>query len=117
VIDHIGKFLDPVPPDHESFKSLLRLLDTGRCYVKLAAVYESSKTGGPRFEDVATLAKALIRHAPERMIWASNWPHAQAHIFGYPNDADLLDLLLDWAPDESVRRKILVDTPAELYGY
>ncbi len=117
VIDHIGKFIDPVSPDHESFKSLLRLLDTGRCYVKLAAAYEFSKTGAPHFEDVAKMAKALIQHAPDRMIWASNWPHAQAHIVGYPDDANNLDLLLDWAPDEAVREKILVSNPASLYGF
>jgi D-galactarolactone isomerase len=117
VIDHIGKFIDPVPTDHDSFKSLLRLLDTGRCYVKLAAAYEFSKTGAPHFEDVATMAKALIRHAPDRMIWASNWPHAQAATVGYPDDANNLDLLLDWVPDEDVRRKILVTNPAELYGF
>jgi len=117
IIDHIGKFIDPVPPDHESFKTLLRLLDTGRCYVKLAAAYEFSKSLAPHFEDVAALAKALIRHAPERMIWASNWPHAQAHIVGYPDDVNNLDLLLDWAPDAAVRERILVTTPAELYGF
>jgi D-galactarolactone isomerase len=117
VIDHIGKFIDPVPPDHESFKSLLRLLDTGRCYVKLAAAYEFSKTGAPHFADVAILAKILIRHAPDRIIWASNWPHAQASVFGYPDDANNLDLLLDWAPDAAVREKILVTNPAALYGF
>ncbi len=117
IIDHVGKFMDPVPPDHESFKSLLRLLDTGRCYVKLAGLYEFSKTGAPHFEDVAVLAKALIRHAPDRIIWASNWPHSQAHIFGYPDDVNHLELLLDWAPDDVVRRKILVSNPAELYGF
>jgi len=34
-----------------------------------------------------------------------------------PDDADLLDLLLDWAPDEATRTKILVDNPAELYDF
>ena len=34
-----------------------------------------------------------------------------------PNDGDLLDLLGDWAPDEAVRRQILVDNPARLYGF
>ncbi len=117
VIDHVGKFLEPVAPDHAAFKALLRLLDTGRCWVKLAAYYETSKSGTPGYEDVALLARMLIRHAPERMIWASNWPHPSAPAGNKPDDADLLDLLLEWAPDETVRQRIFVDNPAELFGF
>jgi D-galactarolactone isomerase len=117
VIDHIGKFLEPVAPDHPAFRSLMRLLETGRCYVKISAPYETSKTGGPAYADVGALAREMIRAAPERMLWASNWPHAQAAKFGYPNDAALLDLLLDWAGDDTVIRNILVDNPARLYGF
>ena len=117
IIDHVGKFLEPVATDHSAFKSLLRLVDTGRCWVKLSAPYETSKTGAPDYDDVGQLAKALVRAAPERMLWASNWPHAQADKFGYPDDVRLLDLLLDWAPDEQARHKILVSNPAELYDF
>jgi D-galactarolactone isomerase len=117
VIDHNGKFLEPVAPDHDAFRALLRLLDTGRCWVKLSAPYETSRTGPPRYEDVGRLARALVKHAPERMLWASNWPHPSAPKDARPDDADLLDLLLDWAPDEATRRKILVDNPAALYGF
>jgi D-galactarolactone isomerase len=116
VIDHIGKFLEPVAPDHPAFASLLRLVDTGRCWVKLSGPYETSKTGAPAYEDVARLARALVAHAPERLLWASNWPHPplQPHP---PDEADLLDLLLDWAPDARARARILVENPAELYGF
>lgn len=117
VIDHTGKYLEPVAPDHASFEALLRLVDTGRCWVKLSAPYETSRTGAPRYEDVARLARVLARHAPERMLWASNWPHPSAPPDAIPDDADLLDLLLDWAPDETTRRRILVDNPAALYGF
>jgi D-galactarolactone isomerase len=117
VIDHVGKYLEPVLPDHDAFKSLLRLVDTGRCWVKLSAPYETSKRGAPHYEDVGALAKILVRAAPERMLWASNWPHPQEPRDAMPDDAVLLDLLLEWAPDEAVRRKILVDNPAELYGF
>lgn len=117
VIDHVGKFLEPVATDHAAFKSLLRLVDTGNCWVKLSAAYETSKTGAPDYDDVGQLAKALVRAAPERMLWASNWPHAQADKLGYPDDPGLLDLLLDWAPDEQTRTKILATNPAELYGF
>jgi D-galactarolactone isomerase len=117
VIDHTGKFLEPVPPEHESFKSLLRLVDTGRCWVKLSAPYETSKTGAPKYDDVGRLAKALVKHAPDRMLWASNWPHPSVPKEQRPDDAELLDLLLDWAPDEKAHRKILTDNPAQLYGF
>jgi D-galactarolactone isomerase len=117
VIDHTGKFLEPVVPDHEAFKSLARLVDTGRCWVKLSAPYETSKTGAPKYEDVGRLAKALVKQAPERMLWASNWPHPSAPKEQRPDDVMLLELLLDWAPDDQTRRKILVDNPAELYGF
>ena len=117
IIDHVGKFLEPVPPQHPAFKSLLRLVDTGRCWVKLSAAYEVSKSGPPRYEDVGALAKALVKAAPQRMLWASNWPHPTAAKDAFPDDANLLDLLLEWAPDEVVRRRILVDNPAELYGF
>ncbi|MGH6945388.1 MAG: amidohydrolase family protein, partial [Geminicoccaceae bacterium] len=57
VIDHVGRFQDPVPPDHEAFRCLLRLLDGGRTWVKLSAPYESSKSGPPAYQDVSVLAK------------------------------------------------------------
>ncbi|HEX2565895.1 MAG TPA: amidohydrolase family protein [Burkholderiales bacterium] len=117
VIDHTGKFLEPVSTDHAAFRSLINLVDTGRCWVKLSAPYETSKTGAPKYEDVSRLARALVKHAPQRMLWASNWPHPSARKPAPPDDADLLDLLLDWAPEESVRRKILSGNPAELYGF
>jgi D-galactarolactone isomerase len=117
VIDHTGKFLEPVSVDSQPFRSLMNLVETGRCWVKLSAPYETSKTGGPKYQDVGKLAKALVKKAPERMLWASNWPHPSVPKEKRPADEDLLDLLLDWAPVEEKRKKILVDNPAELYGF
>lgn len=117
VIDHVGKFLEPVLPEHEAFRCLLRLLESGRVWVKLSAAYETSRTGPPAYEDVSRLARALVKAAPERLVWASNWPHPGQTGERRPDDANLLDLLLDWAPDERTRRRILVDNPAELYGF
>jgi D-galactarolactone isomerase len=117
VIDHTGKFLEPVPLDHPAFRCLLRLVDTGRCWVKLSAPYETSKIGAPKYDDVGRLAKALVKHAPERMLWASNWPHPSARKPAPPKDEDLLDLLADWAPDAKAQKRILTDNAAELYGF
>lgn len=117
VIDHVGKFLEPVTTQHAGFQTLLRLVDTGRCWVKLSAPYEVSKAGPPYYDDVGALAKALVKAAPERMVWASNWPHPSVSGSAAPDDADLLDVLLDWVDDDTVRSRILVDNPAKLYGF
>jgi len=116
VIDHNGKFLEPVAPGHPAFRTLLGLLDGGDCWVKVSAPYETSRQGPPLYGDVGALAKALIAAAPERMVWASNWPHPTA-LDDPPDDAVLLDLLLDWTGDERLRRRILTDNPAALYGF
>ncbi len=115
-IDHVGKFLEPVEPDHKGFRALLRMLDTGRFWYKLAAPYETSKLGPPFYDDVGRLAKLLVKAAPERGLWASNWPHPMAGE-KTPQDAWMLDMLLDWVPDEATRKKILVDNPVKLYGF
>jgi D-galactarolactone isomerase len=117
VIDHVGRFMTPVPLDHGAFKCLLDLVEAGRTWVKLCAPYESSRAGPPAYEDVTALAMALVRAAPERMLWASNWPHPGHADPAVRDEARLLDLLLEWAPEDSTRRRILVDNPAGLYGF
>ena len=115
-IDHVGKFLEPVEPDHPGFRTLLRLLDNGRTWIKLAAPYETSKLGPPYYDDVGKLAKLLVKAAPERTIWATNWPHLMSGE-RKPKDSWMLDMLLDWVPHEATRNKVLVDNPAKLYGF
>lgn len=116
VIDHVGRFHPPVPPDRPQVLSLLRLLQAGRAWMKASAPYNTSLAGPPLYEDVGAIARAAITTAPERVVWASNWPHPNppGHAL---DEADLLDLLGHWAPDEATRRRILVDNPARLYGW
>ena len=115
VIDHNGKFLEPVATDHPGFVALLRLLDDGNTWVKLSAPYETSKRGPPRYEDVGALATALAHANPDRCVWASNWPHPGQK--STPDTAALLDLLGEWAGDDATRERILVANPAQLYGF
>ena len=117
VIDHAGKFISPVSPDSTVFKALLSLIDRGNCYVKLSACYETSISGPPDYEDVGSLSRALVDHAADRIMWASNWPHVSATAQSYPDDGALVDLLPNWIPDTAAQQQILVDTPAELYGF
>ncbi|MEK6593692.1 MAG: amidohydrolase family protein [Pseudomonadota bacterium] len=116
VIDHIGRFRGPVAADDANWAALRRLVDGGRCWVKLSAPYHGSRSGPPYYEDIGALARELVRAAPERMLWASNWPHPSLKS-NFPDDAGLLDLLAEWASSEAARQRILVDNPAKLYGF
>jgi D-galactarolactone isomerase len=96
---------------------MLMLLATGRTWVKLSGPYYGSKSGPPRYEDKAPIARALIEAAPERMVWATNWPHPSMKK-NYPDEAKLLDTVASWTQgDEALRTKILVTNPAKLYGF
>jgi D-galactarolactone isomerase len=116
VIDHIGKFLQPMPLEHPAVATLMRLVDSGRAYVKIASPYDSSRSGPPDYADLAPLVALLVRAAPERLIWASNWPHAALAVGERPDDAAWVDLMSEWM-SEDVRRKMFVDTPAALFGF
>lgn len=114
VIDHIGRFMPPVTSDHPAFAALTQLIDQG-AWVKLSAPYESDATAAPEFPAVSDLARALAARRPDRMLWATNWPHpGQA---APPAPTELAALLERWVPDAAIRRTILVDNPAELYGF
>jgi D-galactarolactone isomerase len=116
VIDHNGKFIPPVTTDDPAFKTLLRLVAGGRCWVKASAPYETSRSGAPDYADVGILARALIEAAPTRIVWASNWPHGAVK-GAKPDTRALFRLLEQWAPDARTRARILVANPAELYGF
>jgi D-galactarolactone isomerase len=116
VIDHNGKFIEPVSPEHPAVRTLIRLLSSGRCWVKASAPYETSRSGPPGYEDVSAIAHALIAAAPTRVLWASNWPHGAVK-GKKPDTRALFRLLEDWAPDPGTRARILVDNPAQLYGF
>jgi predicted TIM-barrel fold metal-dependent hydrolase len=114
VIDHMGQIASAKGIAHPEFQALLRLMDSGKSWVKLCG-YRSSTAGYP-FTDMLDQARALIDAAPERCLWGTDWPHP--NFFGaMPDDGKLLDLLGEWAPTDTERQSILVDNPAHLYGF
>lgn len=116
VIDHLGS-VDPVTgPGDDGHTAIMRLLANGRTWMKLSGAYISSKLGAPSYADLQPVARSYVEGAPERMVWGSDWPH-RGQSGKLPDDAALLDLLLDWAPNAAQRGGILVDNPATLYGF
>jgi predicted TIM-barrel fold metal-dependent hydrolase len=123
VFDHFGRAQAALGTGQPGFDAMLDLLKSGHAYVKISAVYRSSQKA-PDFPDVAPLAQAIVAANPDRVVWGSNWPHpgrgtSQTAIAPpYPADDGLmLNLLAKWVPDPAVRKKILVDNPARLYGF
>lgn len=116
VVDHMGHMPCSKGLTHPGFQALLNLLQDGKAWVKLSGAYRITAQARPPYSDVAPFAQALIEANAERCVWGSDWPHPHFSI-PMPNDGDLLNLLADWAPNETVRNRILVDNPAQLYGF
>jgi predicted TIM-barrel fold metal-dependent hydrolase len=115
VVDHMGDVRSSGGTEQPAFQALLGLLRGGRCWIKLSAGYHHSDQPPP-YPETIPLVHALVAARPDRLVWGSDWPHAN-HWGTMPNSTDLFDLLLDWVPDEATRARILVDNPAELYGF
>jgi predicted TIM-barrel fold metal-dependent hydrolase len=125
VFDHFGGAQAALGVDQPGFGTLLKLVKSGKAYVKISAPYRSS-TKAPDYPDVAPLAKALIAANLQRIVWGSDWPHpgpapggnatAIAPLYQI-DDGRVLNQLPVWAPDAAQRKTILVENPARLYGF
>jgi D-galactarolactone isomerase len=116
VIDHMGRFDAATTDQDPNWRAMMDLIGSGRCWIKLSGPYYGSKSGPPRYEDKTHIARSLIKAAPDRMVWATNWPHPSFKN-KFPDEGGLLDLLAEWTGDERLRKKILVTNPAKLYGF
>ena len=114
-IAHMGMFLASRGPSQPGFKKLLDMLryESGRAWVKLTGIYRMAT--GPTFADATPMARALIDTAPDRLIWGSDYPHLS--FADKVTSVQLFNLLADWAPEGEMRRRILVDNPAALFGF
>ncbi|HEY8750410.1 MAG TPA: amidohydrolase family protein, partial [Tepidisphaeraceae bacterium] len=114
VLDHFGAFDCAAGLEGPGFQRLLKLMAHENIWVKLSGPYHVSKKP-PLAPDVAPFAQQMIRTAPNRLVWATDWPHPTAAWI--PDDGDLVDMLASWIPDEPTRNRILVDNPARLYDF
>ena len=123
VFDHFGRAQAALGTSQPGFAALLDLVKAGHAYVKISAAYRSSQKT-PDFADVTPIAPAIVAANPDRVVWGTNWPHpgrgASPTAIAPPYPADdglMLNLLARWVPDPAIRKKILVDNPARLYGF
>jgi D-galactarolactone isomerase len=117
IFDHLGRTPAAEGAASSEFKALVRLLETGRIWVKISGVYYSSLAAHPLYEDAIERIRILVDTRPDRVLWALNWPHPGLPFSDEADSADFLDPLLEWVPDETTRRMILADNPGKLYGF
>ncbi|RQH12128.1 hydrolase [Bradyrhizobium sp. RP6] len=127
VFDHFGGLEAPLGLEQPGFSDLMALVKSGKAYVKISGAYRSSKLA-PDYQDMVPYARALIAANADRIVWGSDWPHPDSsRVEGRKptdiaplyqiDDGRLLNQLPVWAPEADVRKKILVDNPARLYGF
>ncbi len=124
VIDHFG-LINPDAPD-DDLVTLLKLIDTGKVWVKISGAYRIALD--PYHPGIDPVARALAAANPERIVWGSDWPHTPRHGLQQPDrnkespfqDVDtegLLALLPRWLEGDALIHRVLVDNPARLYGF
>lgn len=112
VLDHLAHLSSASP--RESVDLVLKLLESGNAWIKIIP-YRASQEGHP-YHDVLDVSRLLLESAPDRCLWGTDWPHPAMDDY-MPDDGDLMDLVPMWAPDAGLRKKVLVDNPAVLYGF
>ena len=115
LLDHMGRPDPAAGAQDPNLRKTLELLQRGNFWVMLSLSEKISKAGHP-WDDVVPVARTYIEAAPDRVVWASDWPHPVS-TKQPPNEGDLLELLYRYAPDQATLRKILVDNPARLFGF
>jgi predicted TIM-barrel fold metal-dependent hydrolase len=117
IIDTWGRVDQRKGPNDPAYKVLVDLITNHNVYVKIHGTNRFLERGVP-YADMIRTARAWIAAAPDHILWGTDWPHSEVFQPNkMPNDGDLIDMLLDYAPDEDLRRKILVDNPARLFDW
>jgi 2-pyrone-4,6-dicarboxylate lactonase len=115
VIDHMARVDASAGLEQEPFQALLAVMQDERAWVKISGAERLTAEGPPPYDDVVPYARALIEAAPDRILWGTDWPHP--NVRHMPDDGDLADLMAQFAPDETMRHRILVDNPGRLYDF
>lgn len=110
VIDHMGYMKEEDGLGAEDAENLLKVFGQGNCWIKLSGPYRIAKQ--KPLSTVEELGRSLVSTRPDRLVWGSDWPHLPD---GRRDTGELLNLLADWAPDQSDRHKILVDSADTLF--
>jgi len=126
VIDHLGApSPDRRPAEQEGYADFMKLLQEGKIWTKLSGTYRFSQMPG-----LEAYIREILRVAPERVVWASDWPHSggvEKNPGGDRNvpqeyrkidDVGFIRDCKKWCDgDAALIQKIWVDNPRRLWQY
>lgn len=119
VLDHFGG-------GAASMKTLASLLPCRHVWMKLSAPYRVSQVA--EYADLAPMVRQCLEIAPDRLVWASDWPHTggngqrkgtvtKIEPFREVDVMATLTLLREWVSDTQQFNALMVDNPGRLYGF
>jgi 2-pyrone-4,6-dicarboxylate lactonase len=112
VIDHMGRVPAAAGVDQPPLKALIEIAKQDNAWVKVCG---SERIDMPPYAKAVPIAHALIEAAPTRVLWGTDFPHPNpTH---EADEADLVDLVPQFAPEAQRQQAVLVDNPARLYGF
>ena len=126
VLDHFGGLKTGLGLRQQGFDTLLELVRTSEVYVKLSAPYRASTL--PQYDDLADFVRALAQAGPNRLVWASDWPHTGSsgkrrgdrnplEPFRNIDDRRVIDRITQWLPDVALHHRIFVENAERLYQF
>jgi 2-pyrone-4,6-dicarboxylate lactonase len=112
VIDHMGRVDASRGLDQSAFRALLELASLEQCWIKVSG---SERISRKPYDAAIPFARALVRAAPRRVLWGTDFPHP--NLAEPADEADLVDLIPRIAATEAERHLLLVENPVRLYGF
>jgi predicted TIM-barrel fold metal-dependent hydrolase len=112
VIDHMGRVESAKGVEQPPFRALLDLAKLPNCWIKVCGAERISL---PPYAAAVPIARAIVEAIPDRVLWGTDFPHP--NLKHEADEADLVDLIPQFAVSAETQRKLLVDNPARLYGF
>jgi len=112
IIDHMGRVPAAAGLEQPGLRALIDLSQLANCWIKVCG---SERISMPPYAAAVPIARALVEAAPERVLWGTDFPHPNAT--HEADEADLVDLVPQFAATPLAQQRLLVDNPARLYGF
>ncbi len=119
VFDHMGAVRGAQGATNAGFQAMLRILKSrDDCWSKISSWHRRSDSGAPAYTDMQEMVHMMVDQRVDRLVFGTNWPNpALFPPQQMPDDGNTVEVFCNWVKDEATRKLILVDNPAQLYGF